>query len=75
MATARGAAHVAAFGEQHVTFGSGVVRFTVRQVVGHRCGQQVTETLIGQTGLIIGVRSALHGARRQQIAGRAVIFG
>ncbi|MDA1160751.1 MAG: hypothetical protein O2983_14175 [Planctomycetota bacterium] len=64
-------------GEQHVTFGSGQVRFAVRHVVAgwHRCGQHVTETVIGQTGLMIGARSALHGARRQQIAGRAVILG
>ena len=73
--TARGAAHVAGFGEQHVTFGSGAASFTVPQVFGHRWGQHVTETFIGQTGLIIGARNALHGARRLQIAGRAVIFG
>ena len=73
--TARGAAHVAGFGEQHVTFGSGAASFTVRQGFGHRWGQHVTETFIGRTDLIIGARNALHGARRLQIAGRTIIFG
>jgi hypothetical protein len=66
---------LAGLGEQQVTFGSGHVRFTGRHVVTRqRCGQHLTETLIGHTGLIIGARNALQGARRQRIAGRTLIF-